>query len=223
MKAHYWATSLLAAGVLLGGCGSDSDSPSTAMYEVTLTNLTNAQPMSPMTVITHQSGEHLFTIGKPASIGLERLAEEGDNTLLLQDADEGTSLSGSGVIPPGESGSVILTAETSSCLSLLAMLVNTNDAFVGADCIDMSTLQRGTLTQMDLLAYDAGTEANSERAVTVPGPAGGGTGFDAARDDRDFVSHHAGIVGVDDGLADSALDMRYRWDEPVATITIERL
>ncbi|HFQ61119.1 MAG TPA: hypothetical protein ENK39_02315, partial [Epsilonproteobacteria bacterium] len=74
-----------------------------------------------------------------------------------------------------------------------------------------------------LVTYDAGTEANSELASTIPGPAGGGEGFNAARDDKDFVSVHEGVVTKDDGLSTSALTQMHKWDNPAASVSIERV
>lgn len=70
--------------------------------------------------------------------------------------------------------------------------------------------------------YDAGTEENTETASTIPGPAGGGEGFNAQRLDRDFVSAHSGVVTSDDGLATSALDESHRFLAPVAKIVVTR-
>ena len=73
------------------------------------------------------------------------------------------------------------------------------------------------------IAYDAGTEADSEEAATIPGPAGGGEGFNVARDDQaDRVSMHSGVVSNNDGFATSNLTEQHRFDNPVVQIRIER-
>jgi hypothetical protein len=71
--------------------------------------------------------------------------------------------------------------------------------------------------------YDAGTESNSEAQGTIPGPADGGTGFEAERDDVDFVGMHSGVVSMDDGLATSVLTQAHRFDNPAAYIVITRM
>ncbi len=227
MKALYLAGSLLTAGLLLGGCGGDSDPSETAMYKVTLTNLTYAQPMSPMAVVLHQKSYTLFDIGSSASVSLEKLAEGGDNSILLDKADTKdevtAALGGNGLILPGATDSLTISGVNAECISVASMLVNTNDAFTGASCIDISTLKKGTQSSMTLVTYDAGSEENSESAGTIPGPVGGGEGYSATRDDRDFVTVHNGVITVDDGLADSALSMTHRWDNPTAKVTVERL
>lgn len=195
-----------------------------AEYEVTVTNLTHAQPMSPLAAVLHVHATPRFIVGGKASAGLEKLAEGGDNALWLSEAAGAVSTrSGSDPIAPGGSDSVTLEGNGAECISLAAMLVNTNDGFVGANCIDISRLQAGDAISVAGLSYDAGTESNTENAATIPGPAGGGEGYNAVRDDRDFIALHSGVVTADDGLTGSALTGKHRWDNPVAHITIKRI
>jgi len=74
----------------------------------------------------------------------------------------------------------------------------------------------------NLNVYDSGTEANSEAVGTIPGPADDGTGFDAARNDVDFVALHSGVVSQDDGLSSSVLTQAHRFDNPAIKLTITR-
>ena len=82
-----------------------------ATFDVTVTNLTNAQPLSPVAVIAHQDGYAVFSIGAAATVGLEELAEGGDNTTLLSEADADSavlaSASGAGPIGPGQRSSCV--------------------------------------------------------------------------------------------------------------------
>ena len=103
------------------------------------------------------------------------------------------------------------------------MLVNTNDAFSGLNAMQVDNMAVGELISRTSIAYDAGTEADSEQATTIPGPAGGGEGFNAARDDQaDRVSMHSGIVSRDDGFATSDLTEQHRFDNPVVMVRIVR-
>jgi hypothetical protein len=102
------------------------------------------------------------------------------------------------------------------------MLVNTNDAFSGLTGIDISTMAVDDKKSWRLNVYDAGTELNSEAMGTIPGPADGGTGFDASRDDVDFVGYHSGVVSQDDGLSSSVLTQAHRFDNPAIKLTITR-
>lgn len=108
---------LLGAVVTFSACSSD-DSAITPRYSVEVTNLTAGQPMSPVLLTTYS----LFSVGKSASLGLEKLAEGGDNSELL----DAYGVSGTGLLTPGSSE--ILTIETSKkSLSLATMLVKTNE------------------------------------------------------------------------------------------------
>ncbi len=55
-------------------------------------------------------------------------------------------------------------------------LVNTNDAFTGVNAGRIGDLEVGE-SKYSSQPWDAGTEGNIETAATIPGPAGGGEGF----------------------------------------------
>lgn len=228
----------LAGGALLACSDNDTVTqpppppPAMATLEVTVTNLTNAQPLSPVGVIAHTDGYAVFAVGTAATSGLEELAEGGDNAALLAEADADaaviTTASGAGPIGPAGSETIsfqVLESELAGLrVSTSTMLVNTNDAITMLDGMDVSSLEIGDSLSTRTIAYDAGTEANTELAAHIPGPAGGGEGFNAARDDAfDRVAMHTGVVGQDDGFAGSDLDGQHRFDNPVAEVRIERI
>jgi len=200
----------------------------TLRFELTVTNLTAAQPFSPAAVIIHDQAVTLFEIGNAASAGLELLAESGDNSQLLQETTTVTSVSAEQPLAPGASETLDIAFDSSDTsglrLSFVSMLVNTNDAITAVMNIDVDTMTAGESRSFTSISYDSGTEANTETDLTIPGPAGGGEGFNAARDDiRDQVTAHPGVVGVADGLEDSALTAMHRWDNPVARVTLTRI
>lgn len=81
----------------------------------------------------------------------------------------------------------------------------------------------GTYTYY-LNAYDRGTEANSEQAGSIPGPADtNGEGFNAARETDDYIRIHPVVVTQDDRLSTSVLTESHRWLGPVAKILIEKM
>lgn len=235
-KRRTGLASILAASVLLTGCfGDDDDNDSKNKeyytYEVTVLNATAGQPFSPLALIAHNNQYKAFTVGEAASTGLEYLAEGGSNSQILKAASKTghvhTTLSGEGAVAPGASQTLTLNVEKqdakSAYLTVLTMLVNTNDAVVAARGVNLSDLAVNGSHRLNAIAYDAGTEANTETAATIPGPAGGGEGFNAARDDRaNQVTAHAGAVTSDDGLSTSALTQLHRWDNPTAVITVKR-
>lgn len=237
---------LLAIGVtalLASACGSDNRQipapvppppppPAMASFEVTVTNLTNAQPLSPVAVIAHQAGYAVFSIGTAATAGLETLAEGGDNSALIAEAtaDAMVIATAAGAAAIGPAGSETITIQVLESelpgltISTSTMLVNTNDAITGINGVAVGSMAAGDTVSLQSIAYDAGTEANTEAAAHIPGPAGGGEGFNAARDDlADRVAMHSGVVSQDDGKASSDLTGQHRFDNPVAIVRIARI
>lgn len=198
--------------------------PTEYSYQITVMNLTYAQPLSPITGVLH-GDEKMWMVGSTASSALEKLAESGDNADFI--AQEGiiTSMADDGVLLPGSSATItISTTDTSAThLSITTMLVNTNDAFSGLTGLELSNFEIDQAQSWNLNVYDSGTEANSEIAGTIPGPADGGTGFDEVRDDINLVTLHSGVVSQDDGLTNSVLTQAHRFDNPAIKLTITRL
>jgi hypothetical protein len=192
-------------------------------YSITLTNLTYAQPLSPVVVTLHGDTK-MWQVGQSASAALEKLAEGGDNTDLIALASNMATTTSEGPVPPGASVTLdITTTEPSATyLTVATMLVNTNDAFSGLTGIDISTLTLNQQKSWQLNVYDAGTEQNNEAIGTIPGPADGGVGYDATRNDIDLVSYHSGVVSKDDGLSSSVLTQAHRFDNPAVKLTITR-
>lgn len=229
----------------LAACGNDnSDAPTpeptpepqVRSYSVVVTNLTGGQPFSPFVLAAHTNAVQLFAVGEAASEPLEQLAEAGDNTVLRSAlaansavfAEEG----GAGVVMPGASETLALSLSLTEAqladirVSGVTMLVNTNDAITGANGIDVTNLALNDSITLTANVYDAGTEANSETADTVPGPAAAGgaqEGFNSLRDDvRDAVHAHPGVVTADDGLPSSTLGAAERFDNPALRLVITR-
>jgi len=182
---------------------------------VKITNLTQGQIFSPPIVIAHPRNMSTFKFGEAASDALATLAETGSPADLAAEvgalgADVATH---DGMILPGESG--IVTIETTGAnrrISVLAMLVSTNDAFFAVDSVKPT----GRFSRFFASAYDAGSEANNEDCGFVPGPPCGGM----ARDEggaEGFVHVHSGIHGIAD-LFPADLD----WGNPVAMVNVVR-
>ncbi|WP_205967604.1 spondin domain-containing protein [Paraglaciecola sp. 20A4] len=195
--------------------------PVDVSYDVTVTNLTNGQPVSPPAVVLHTEGT-LWALGDVATVSLERIAEVGDSAEFLTQG--AVSAGGSGPITPGDSQTISITIQdiTNAKMTIAAMLGNTNDAFSGLSAWDLSQLEVGDSWTTNSPAYDAGTEKNTETAETVPGPAGNGEGFNPTRDDTGFISMHPGVVSVDDGLTNSTLTVEHKFDNPVIRIQVTR-
>ncbi|MBR9793218.1 MAG: hypothetical protein GYB58_15865 [Gammaproteobacteria bacterium] len=193
-------------------------------YEVTVQNMTQGQPLSPVGVALHDDVV-MWEVGTPASTALEVLAEGGDNSDFTASEGVMASASGAGPIAPGSSETitVMVVNEPDTFISVATMLVNTNDAFAGITGHALGELEVNQSITMVLPVLDAGTEANSEVAGTIPGPADGGEGYNAERDDADLVSFHPGVVSAEDGLTMSVLTVAHRFDNPAVKLTITRV
>jgi hypothetical protein len=194
-------------------------------WKVTLTNLTppgpgapGSQPLSPPLFVVHSSRADVWSVGAIASHGVAAIAEDADNRVLesalpqvpgVRRVFTGTG----GPIPSG--GSRTFTVRTSGRfdrLSVLTMLVNTNDAFTGLD----SVRPRGQGATLERMAYDAGSERNNELRGFIPGPC---CNHPFVRDpEGELIRAHPGISGV--GELDPAL---YGWQDPVVRFTIQRV
>lgn len=224
------------AALLLAACSDDDDNPApppaTIDFQVTVSNLAANQPLSPVAIVMHNDDWRAFSTGSPASVELEDLAESGSPNAFIgaADADANVMATTNGSAPIGPGGSetfdisVVESTHGTLRLSVVSMLVNTNDAIATINGNDISGLAATERYTADAITYDSGTEANSETAATIPGPVADGEGFNAARDDiRDEVHVHAGVVTAQDGLLTSALDGTHKWDHPAMRVTIERL
>lgn len=225
---------LLLSTALMGlsACSSDNNDsviiPPEAeifTYKVSMINLTNGQPLSPPASILHSADNQIWAVGKAASDELEKLAEGGDSSSLLNNASGLPTFGSSEALLPGTSQEFnISTMDGSSAyLTLTTMLVNTNDAFTGLSAVNLGNMEKGDQRTYYTLAYDAGTEFNDELAANIPGPAGDGEGFNANRNDvTAVVTHHGGVVSQDDGYPESALTEAQRFDNPVLRVAVTR-
>jgi hypothetical protein len=199
-------------------------------FEVTITNITEGQILSPAVVVSHQrSMPALFRVGEEASAELAAVAEDAVLDFLIDVLEAGPKVTDvavitgvNGPILPGESASAVLDAVSTfhgDRISLVGMLVTTNDAFFGVNSVSPRVLHpflRRDLTQTFYSpAYDAGSEANNEDCDFIPGPPCGNGGVRETSEAEGFVHIHSGIHGVGD-LAVSEFD----WRNPVAKITV---
>jgi len=221
------AAALVVASLALQGCndGDDDMAATPQAFTVEITNLTHHQPFAPTAVILHEAGYHSYQLGSMASDALEQLAESGDNSELLSMAQANEHVndtaSGQGLIAPGNSETIQMQGLGGDHrLSLSAMLVNSNDGFLGIDAAHLGELGVNDSLVLYAQAFDAGTEMNDEDAAHVPGQSG--EGYNSERNDRDFIGVHPGVVGMEDGLTSSALDQSHRFDNPVAKIVVRR-
>jgi hypothetical protein len=235
------ASVILATGAMLLAAAPAVEADSARTYEVTIENLTDGQPFSPPIVALHNGGLKLFRVGRPASEGIQQIAENGNNgpmreflesSPIVRDLAEASEP----LVPEGTPGSamfdddVTLTLESTRRARFLAfatMLICTNDGFTGIGRVKAPG-QVGQESVLFTVGYDAGTEINTEDYADMVEPcqaliAGSvserGTGeSDPALAENGLVHLHQGI----EGIADLDRDV-HGWTEPVAQVTIERV
>ncbi len=210
---------------------------SAAELEITVTNLTHGNHFTPILAAAHNNEMHLFQAGEEATPALQMMAEGGNISGLADAVKAANGVTAenpaAGLLSPNsKTDSFDLDSGDHTHLSLVAMMLPTNDAFIGLDAWEIPT-EPGTYT-LNLNAYDAGTEANDEvinggGAAGVPGiplaPGNdggtGGSGFTNAASNEN-VHIHPGVVGDTDptgGLSD--VDSRiHRWLNPVARVVV---
>ena len=219
---------MLAAMFLLAGSAASADGGYHRKYEVTITNLTPGQTFTPQLVATHSAKVSLFELGQPAGDALEVLAEGGDTTplteMLLGSPYEVADVQTiPGLLGPGQSVTVIVEGTRfERYLSLAAMLIPTNDTFVAIDGVRLPRYSRSVTA----LAYDAGTEANDQNCLSIPGPRCGGEGYSPGPNEGDegFVHVSNGFHSLPGADVGEVLGPHpYDWRNPVARIEVRRI
>lgn len=230
MRIQFRAAAGLAVLALLTATAAQADS--IAKYEVTITNVTRGQTFTPQLVVAHSSEVSIFQPGSPAGLSLEILAEAGDTSPLTDDLLAMTyQVSDAHTVPgllgPGQSVTTTLEASPHHrFMSLAAMLIPTNDTFVALNSVPLP--RKDSIHAA--LGYDAGTEANDQNCLNIPGPRCGGEGHSPGPNDTD-----EGYVYVSNGFhtlpaADAAVSAGevlgpsvYDWRNPVARVAVKRL
>ncbi|MGY8899363.1 MAG: spondin domain-containing protein [Paraglaciecola sp.] len=209
-----------------------------ADISVEIQNLTHGLYFTPIAAVVHTPDASLFEVGEAASTELQMMAEGGsiDGITTLANAAGADMIANpaDGLLAPTMSASGdIMTTDGNLMLSVVAMILPSNDGFVGLDNWEIPT-EAGTYTVL-LNAYDAGTEANDElRGSGEPGMPGmpvpppldpllgtGGSGV-AGADTNATVHIHRGNIG-DDSMTDGTSDVNnavHRWLNPVAKVTV---
>ncbi len=200
--------------------------------KVDITNLSNALYYTPLLISAHNKKTHLFQVGKAASTSLQAMAEGGDISGLISDLTavnaSNVANPANGLLAPGASVSTkVEINKKNRYLSIAAMLLPTNDGFVGLDALRIPK-KKGRYTYY-INAYDAGTEANDEiitgggapGAQGIPADPGGNSGTGASGvtgvDHNTYVHIHRGIVG---GVNSDLNEAVHNWKNPIAKVTL---
>lgn len=202
---------------------SPADSvPATGSVTVTLTNTSDTQPMTPPIVVLHNApnaanGMRLFYPGQPASPEIIAIAENGNNAPLVNVlgylTDQGLASTfavgfadpaNPGPLLPGMSASVNLdVASADQVLSVVSMVVCTNDGFSGVNAHTLSTDENETFLAP---IYDAGSETNVLNLDYWVPPCG--TDANLTDDENGSITLHPGQSGSENPVFDFDADTR---------------
>lgn len=190
----------------------DAAAPSPGSLTISFTNTSATMPMTPPVVALHNApgadnGIRLFEVGQPALEQVIQIAENGNNDPLVELAtaqiDAGTvtaagvaAADAPGPLTPGASSSITLDLENDDqVLSIVSMIVCSNDGFSGIDSRPLSTDATDTFTAP---IYDAGSE-NNVLTLDYWVPPCGGMGNIGDEEDGSITAHpgQAGAENAD--------------------------
>lgn len=232
------------------------DAVPTYDYEVTFVNLSQGQPMSPPVLATHEGPGVIWKLGAAASNGVVQIAENGNNGPMIAELAAGRSdnrifdfvQAGATPLAPASSPGSAKEATapcTGGCpdrvtarihapagaprLSVVSMLVCTNDGFTGHDSIELP-LVVGKERIVELRGYETTTERNTELLADIMPPCQGIVGVPSstkapgtaqsnpALAEKGSIVPHRGVAGTGDLQV-----ARHGWADPVAKLIITRV
>lgn len=230
MNIKYWISVLVLSSV--------TSVAAAQTVSVEITNLTQGIYFTPMLVSVHPDSNRFFEVGTTATAELQAMAEGGDIADLEALATNWGAVSSSdpasGMLPPGATAVVeSLEVGENDRLSIVAMLLPTNDGFVGLDSWPIPSEPGSYIFTIN--AYDAGTEANNELIVADSGTPGvlgipsnpgdnsgtGGTGVTTTENNTTVHIHRGNLGDSMPGEGPSDLDSTiHRWLNPVAEVVV---
>jgi hypothetical protein len=178
-------------------------------FRITVENL-GPQPLSPIFAATTNGGFDLFTAGQAAPTRIEQIAEDGVTTAAEADASTAQTAGSildwqvvpGGVLMPGQTRVFTLEAtSTHRWLQWATMLGMSNDAFLGSglglgdqqiDLYSNGSPLHADFTVSFLMAWDAGTELNTEQAAHLGAFGNPGVG---PAENGVIAAPHSGIRG----------------------------
>ena len=236
-------------GDKMSGDSMMTDDASMKMYEVTVTNITPGQPLTPPLLVTHSADASIFTLGEKAGADLQQLAENG-NADPVKESLEGTVgvcdiVSGDGPLVPATHTNMddydsmvddsmmadvgmpytatyeVVADSKHQYLSFVSMLICTNDGFAGLSGVHLPSSGEETFLAV---SYDAGTEMNTQDFADMVPPCQALSGVSSddegtGASNPDTAEH--GIVIPHPGVFPGGdLTSVHAWSDPVAIVTI---
>jgi hypothetical protein len=119
-------------------CGRDTPQD----LNISITNLTQGLHFTPLIVAAHNGDASIFSVATTASSELQMMLEAVmyldsdrllDTMLIAASADIKTNLAGGLLAPAGNTETMLTTTDGNMYLSITAMMLPTNDGFVGLD------------------------------------------------------------------------------------------
>jgi hypothetical protein len=219
------------------GGGGGSPSP---MYEVRLVNVARNQWLTPPVVAVHDRSVDLYTPGQKASLGVAQIAENGNVEPLVGSLTGARGVASVMVavsaeeppLAPGEETTLTMSGRGfADRISLVSMLICTNDGFTGIDGSPLPT-HVGQSREFFGSDFDAGSERNTENLADMVPPcqalngvaddeAAPGTGMsnpDLA--EGSVIRDHPGVTGSGDLTAAA-----HGWDteQPIIKVVVTRV
>ncbi|MGV6852187.1 MAG: spondin domain-containing protein, partial [bacterium] len=217
---------MTAAGTMIDSVAGDfTRSNNVAMMRITIsenkvpvrvtfknTSPENGLYLTPVWTAFHDGSFDTHTVGEMAMPGLERIAEDGDPSVLSaefaasgagQDAVifDTPGFAGAPVFDPGNSSSELVYVDSMNerYFSFASMVIPSNDAFIGNDGATAFELfdENGhfegpiSIKVPGAMVKDAGTEANTEMDAAFLNQTAGNTGETTS----DAIALHAGFNG----------------------------
>lgn len=223
----------------------NSTNPAVAMqqerlYDVTIVNLTTGQPFSAGVVATHTGQADVYEVGQEASMGVKMIAEAGDPNPAAKELQGRTGfdhvMAFLKPIPPmnvptprdpaptsPNTSRVRVTARPGTDrLSVVTMLICTNDGFTGVDAVQLPTDFRPVAFENQ--AYDARAEQNNERFELIVDPCQS-IGPIKRPPDGNQLAPESGVIVAHPGIQGNG-DLRreaHQWDNPVVRVIVQRV
>ncbi|PZC42233.1 MAG: Spondin N [Chloroflexi bacterium] len=171
----------------------------TVTFRATITNTTNPEMIiTPGAYLVHSADGAFWSMGSPAGVGLERIAEIGNPAAAV----DGLGAVALGAAPAsGATVTFEFSATPGDKLSFAQMLIASNDGFIGLDSMPLWDGGGNPVsTTVSLNAYDAGTEANTDLFSGFdggqPDPARGADNVENGTATADAVGPHDQFGGA---------------------------
>ena len=221
------AFAMMVLAALPTGASANGEYAEEATYTVTIINTTEAQYLTPPNFAAHDDYFRVFRWAQPASPGVQAVAENGGVPVLAAELEERVDNAHRGVsgvagdtpIRPGEFRTFEVTTSESR-LSIVSMIICTNDGFGGVNAKRLPTTDGQTI-EYRLSGFDAGTEINTEmRSDLVPAPfcgeGDGSTESNPELAENGVIGSHPTLLNVGD------LNPDLDWRGPVGRVQITR-